>query len=71
VQNSGNSEFSNSKNVKYKLNFWQNFLLTLFGAAGLISMVVDGPRWITYPALIAVIALLLPVAHSSQKNKKT
>ena len=71
MQNSGNSEFSNSKNVKYTLSFWQNFLLTLFGAAGLISMVVDGPKWITYPALIAVIAILLPIAISSQKKKKT
>jgi hypothetical protein len=70
VQNSGNSEFADSKNVKYTLTFWQNFFLTLFGAAGLISMVVDGPRWITYPSLLAIIAILLPIAISSQKKKR-
>lgn len=68
MQNSGDSEFSGAKKAKYTLSFWQNFLLTLFGAGGLISMVVDGPRWITYPALIAVIVILIPIATASQKK---
>ena len=69
MQSSGNSEFSNSNKQTYNLNFWQSFLLTLFGATGLISMVSDGPRWITYPSLIIVIGLLLSVIKSSKKSK--
>ena len=69
MQSSGNSEFSNSNKQTYNLNFWQSFLLTLFGATGLISIVADGPRWITYPSLIIVIGLLLSVIKSSKKNK--
>jgi hypothetical protein len=61
MENSGNSEFSDSEKKVYSLSFWQNFLLTLAGACGLISMVVDGPRWITYPSFIIVIALLFSV----------
>ena len=61
MENSGNSEFSNSEKKVYSLSFWQNFLLTLAGACGLISMVVDGPRWITYPSLIIVIVLLFSI----------
>lgn len=69
MQSSGNSEFSNSNKQTYNLNFWQSFLLTLSGATGLISMVADGPRWITYPSLIIVIGLLLSVIKSSKKSK--
>ena len=71
MQSSGNSEFSNSNNKAYNLNFWQLFLLTLFGASGLISMVADGPRWITYPSLIIVIGLLISVIKSSKKSKSS
>jgi hypothetical protein len=70
MENSGNSEFSNSNNQRYSMTFWQTFLLTLFGAAGLISMVVDGPRWITYPSFIIVIIVLFPLASASMKKKK-
>ena len=70
MENSGNSEFSNSNNQRYSMTFWQTFLLTLFGAAGLISMVVDGPRWITYPSFIIVIIVLFPLASTSMKKKK-
>ena len=69
MQSSGNSEFSNSNKKTYTLSFWQSFLLTLLGAAGLISMVADGPRWITYPSLIIVIGLLLSIIKSSQRSK--
>ena len=69
MQSSGNSEFSNSNKQTYNLNFWQSFLLTLSGATGLISMVADGPRWITYPSIIIVIGLLLSVIKSSKKSK--
>ena len=61
MENLGNSEFSDSEKKVYSLSFWQNFLLTLAGACGLISMVVDGPRWITYPSLIIVIVLLFSI----------
>lgn len=70
MQSSGNSEYSSSVNQRYSMTFWQTLLLTLFGASGLVSMVVDGPRWITYPSLIIVIVLLFPLASSSMKNKK-
>ena len=69
MQSSGNSEFSDSNKQTYSLNFWQSFLLTLFGATGLISIVADFPRWITYPLLILVIVLLLSVIKSNKKSK--
>ena len=61
MESSGNSEFSDSMKKAYSLSFWQNFLLTLAGACGLISMVADGPRWITYPSLVIVIVLLFSI----------
>ena len=61
MESSGNSEFSDSEKKTYSLSFWQNFLLTIAGACGLITMVADGPRWITYPSLIIVIVLLLSI----------
>jgi hypothetical protein len=69
MQSSGNSEFSSSGNERYSMTFWLTFLLTLSGATGLISMVVDGPRWITYPSFIIAIIVLIPLASSSMKNK--
>jgi hypothetical protein len=69
MQSSGNSEYSSSDNQRYSMTFWQIFLLTLSGATGLISMVVDGPRWITYPSFIIAIIVLFPLASSSMKNK--
>lgn len=69
MESSGNSEFSNSNKKTYNLNFWQSFFLTLLGAAGLISMVADGPRWITYLSFIIVIGLLLSIIKSSNKNR--
>jgi hypothetical protein len=69
MQNSGESEFSNSNNAKYTLSFWQNFMLTLAGAAGLISMVADGPRWITYTGGVLVIGILFKIISSNSKKK--
>lgn len=69
MNNSGESEFSNSNTKGLSMEFWQTFFLTLFGASGLISLVADGPRWITYPSLIFVIALLFPMAIESKKKK--
>ena len=69
MESSGNSEYSTSDNQKYSILFWQTFLLTIFGAAGLISMVADGPRWITYPSFIIVIILLFPLAKSATKTE--
>ena len=64
MESTGNSEFSDSSKRTYTLSFWQNFLLTLSGAIGLISMVVDGSGWITYPSLILTIILLVLVGRS-------
>ena len=69
MESTGNSEFSDSKKKTYSLSFWQNFLLTLAGACGLISIVADGPRWITYPSLILVILLLLSIIQRQKKSK--
>ncbi len=57
MESSGQSEFSGeSKSVT--LSFWQSFLLTLAGASGLISLVANGPEWITYlSGAVAVIAI--------------
>jgi hypothetical protein len=68
MESSGQSEFSSSPKKLYSLSFWQNFLLTIAGACGLISMVADGPRWITYPSLILVIVLLLWMIRKSKKK---
>ena len=50
-------------------HFWQNFLLTLAGAIGLISMVAVGPEWITYPSLILTIILLVLVGRSLKRTE--
>ena len=68
MESSGQSEFSSSPKKVYSLTFWQNFLLTIAGACGLISMVADGPRWITYPNLILAIVLLLWMIRKSKKK---
>ena len=68
MESSGQSEFSNSPKKIYSLTFWQNFLLTLAGACGLISMVADGPRWITYPSFIIVIIQLLSIIRIGNKK---
>ena len=68
MNESGNSEFSNSNKATYSLSFWQNFLLTLFGAAGLISMVADGPLPITVVSFVIVIAILLRIIAKSKRN---
>ena len=67
MESTGNSEFSDSSKRTYTLTFWQNFLLTLAGAIGLISMVADGPGWITYPSLILAIILLVLVGLSRNR----
>lgn len=63
------SKESKSDDQSNSKTFWQTFLLTLFGATGLISMVIDGPRWITYPSFIIVIITLFPLAKSSTAKK--
>jgi hypothetical protein len=68
MESSGQSEFSNSPNKVHSLTFWQNFLLTLAGGCGLISMVANGPRWITYPSFFVVIVLLLSIIRNSKKK---
>ena len=57
MESSGQSEFSGeSKSVT--LSFWQSFLLTLAGASGLISLVANGPEWITFlSGGVAVVAI--------------
>lgn len=69
MNNSGESEFSNLIGKGQSMKFWQIFFLTLFGATGLMSLVADGPHWITYPSFIFVIALLFPLAIESKKKK--
>ena len=60
MQNSGDSEFGteDKTTTKLSLTFWQSFLLTLAGAAGLISMLTDGPLWISVTGFTLVIVLL-------------
>jgi hypothetical protein len=69
MESTGNSEFSDSSKKTYTLSFWQNFLLTLAGAIGLISMVADGPGWITYPSLSLTIILLALVGRSLKRTE--
>ena len=72
MQNSGDSEFSgeNKSATKLTLNFWQSFLLTLAGAAGLISLVTDGPLWISVTGFTLVIILLFWILVTQARNKK-
>ena len=72
MQNSGESEFSeeNKTPKKLTLTFWQSFLLTLAGAAGLISMVADGPLWISVTGFTLVIALILWLLFSQGRKNK-
>lgn len=63
-----NSKFSDSKDAKYSLSFWQSVLLTLFGAVGLISMIAGGPLPITVVSLVIVIAMLLRFIAISKRN---
>ena len=67
MESTGNSEFSDSSKKTYTLSFWQNLILTLAGASGLISMVADGPVWITYPSLILVIILLVSIGRRRKR----
>ncbi|MEY4391023.1 MAG: hypothetical protein RLZZ400_766 [Actinomycetota bacterium] len=73
MQNSGDSEFSteDKATLKLSLTFWQSFLLTLAGAAGLISMMTDGPLWISVTGFTLVIVLLfwLLVSHFRKAKK--
>ena len=69
MQNSGESEFS-CESKKIDLKFWPSFFLTLSGAAGLISMVADGPLWLTIPSFVITIGVLLWIIAEQAKNKK-
>jgi len=70
MQSSGESEYSGNDRASYvlKLSFWQNFLLILAGAAGLISLVADFPRWLTYVSLGSVVVLLLWIIATRKKK---
>ena len=72
MQNSGESEFSGENKApgKITLTFWQSFLLTLAGAAGLISMVADGPLWISVSGFTIVIVLLFWLIASRLRKPK-
>lgn len=72
MQSSGESEFSgeNKSATKLTLNFWQSFLLTLAGAVGLISLVTDGPKWISVTGFILVIILLVWILVSQRRNRE-
>lgn len=81
MDSTGGAEFSGEENKDYKpaianghktiqLTFWPSFLLTLAGVAGLISMLFDGPRWITYPAFVIVIGILLWTIYKVPKSRK-
>lgn len=72
MQNSGESEFSGRDNSRavLKLNFWQSFILTLAGAAGLISLVADGPLWISITGFALVIVLLVWIAVSQLRKPR-
>ena len=68
MNETGNSEFSNSDNHEFSLSFWQNFVLTLCGAAGLISMVADGPISLTVLSFTIVIAMLIRVILKGRRK---
>lgn len=68
MENSGNSEFSNSNKRQYTLSFWQTFFLTIFGASGLILMVADGPLSIKVVSFLIVIAILLRLIAKSKRK---
>ena len=72
MQNSGESEFSESQqqSKKLTLSFWQSFLLTLSGAAGLIAMVANGPLWIEILGFAAAIAVIVWVGVSLASRRK-
>lgn len=74
MQNSGESEYSDGKSSpkELKLNFWQSFTLTLAGAAGLISLVADGPVWISITgfALVVVLAAWIAVSQLRKPRKQ-
>lgn len=81
MDSTGGAEFSGEENNADKksmvnarktieLTFWPSFLLTLAGVAGLISMLFDGPRWITYPAHVIVISILLWMIYKAPRRQK-
>jgi len=69
MDNTGGAEMSGSKtNVKYSLSFWQIFLVTLFGAGSMISMIANGPLWLTVTGFSLVIVFLLWFIFTSKKK---
>ena len=72
MESSGQSEFSGNKKEQkaLTLNFWQSFLVTLSGAAGLISLVADGPLWLSVTGFSLVIIVIFWVAISQVAKKK-
>ena len=81
MHSTGGAEFSGEVNKDDKkavangrktieLTFWPSFLLTLAGVSGLISLLFDGPRWITYPAFVIVIGMLLWIIYRAPGSQK-
>jgi hypothetical protein len=72
MKNMSESEESStdSPTPKITVGFWQTFLLILSGTTGLISMVVDGPRWLTYSGLGLTVVILLWVIFGRAKRAK-
>lgn len=71
MQNSGESEYGDDGKTtnRLTLSFWQSFLLTFAGAAGLISMVADGPLWISVSGFSVVIVLLFWLIVSQRRDR--
>lgn len=71
MQNTGGSEPSKFEEspAPLELRFWQSFSLTLSGAAGLISLVADGPPWLTSTGVGLAIATLIWIIASGKKRK--
>lgn len=71
MQNTGESEQSPTQKTpsKLTLSFWQSFLLTLAGAAVLISLVANGPAGLTYFGIGSTIVLLLWIIFDRAKKK--
>ena len=69
MDNTGGSDMTESNNnAKYSLSFWQGFLVTLLGAGSLISMIADGPLWLTVSGFSLVIIFLLWFIFTPKKK---
>jgi hypothetical protein len=71
MQYTGGSEYSEAKENRapLELRFWKSFSLTLSGAAGLISLVFDGPLWLTYTGGALAIATLIWIIATGKRRQ--